>query len=171
VWELAFEGAPDLNVYRNRNFQPRVHLMGTTRIVPDQEAAFATLHDPAFQPLTEVILEGGEALTGPGGAASITSWGVNDVWVDTSSEAPGVLLMAQTWYPGWQARVDGGDWQPVLRADAAFQAVPVPAGQHTVELRFRSLRQTWGIVIALLTLVIVAVLMIFDGRRRRKATD
>jgi uncharacterized membrane protein YfhO len=171
VWELAFEGDPDLNVYRNRNFQPRVHLMGTTRIVPDQEAAFATLHDPTFQPLTEVILEDGEALTGPGGAASITSWGVNDVWVDTSSEAPGVLLMAQTWYPGWQARVDGGDWQPVLRADAAFQAVPVPAGQHTVELRFRSPRQTWGIVIALLTLVIVVVLMIFDGRTRRKATD
>ena len=28
AWELAFEGDPDLNVYRNRRFQPRALLLG-----------------------------------------------------------------------------------------------------------------------------------------------
>jgi len=158
VWELAFAGDPDLNVYRYRRFQPRVHLLGRTRVVPDQDAAFAALHDPTFQPLTEVILEAGELLDGPGGRAEVRAWETNRVRVHTASEGPGVLLVAQVWYPGWEASVDGGAWQPVLRADGAFQAVLLPPGEHEVTLRFHSPRQMAGLGIALVTILVVALL-------------
>ena len=164
VWELAFDGDPDLNVYRNRRFQPRVHLLGRTRLVPDQDAAFAALGDPAFQPLAEVILEDGQALDGPGGQAEVLRWETNRVLVRTRADAPGALLVAQVWYPGWEASVDGGAWQPVLRADGAFQAVIVPAGEHEVALRFRSPRQMWGLGIALLTLIPTLVLLFWRRR-------
>jgi len=88
------------------------------------------------------------------------------VAVATQSDAPGVLLVVQAWYPGWQARVDDGPWQSVLRADGAFQAVPVPAGAHHVELRFRSTRQTCGLIIALLTLLAAGAAMLFSSRQR-----
>jgi len=166
VWELAFDGDPDLNVYRNRRFQPRVHLLGNTRLAPDGEAALAMLHDPAFQPLSEVILEGGEKMAGPGGVATISQWGANSVAVETTSNAPGVLLMTQAWHPGWQASVDAGPWQPVLRADGAFQAVPLPAGDHQVALRFHSPRQTLGLIIALLTLLATGGAILFSSNQR-----
>ncbi len=154
VWALAFDRDPDLNVYRNHRFQPRVHLLGKTRPVPDQDAAFATLKDPTFHPLTEVILEAGPALDGPGGQARVTTWETNRVQVQVEAPGQAVLLVAQTWYPGWEYRVDEGPWQPVLRADAAFQAAVVPPGSHQVTLRFRSPRQMAGLGIALLTLVL-----------------
>ncbi len=169
AWELAFDGDPDLNVYRYRRFQPRVHLLGKARVVPDQGAAFAALNNPAFQPLTEVILEEGEPLDGPGGSADIMAWETNRVLVRTRSDAAGVLLAAQVWYPGWEASIDGGPWRPVLRADGAFQAVIVPPGEHEVALRFRAPRQMAGLGVALVTLLAVILLWFTVARPQRPA--
>ncbi|MBX7235069.1 MAG: YfhO family protein [Caldilineales bacterium] len=148
VWELVFDGDPDLNLYRNRRFQPRAHLLGRATPVPDLAAARAAVRSPAFQPLAEAALEGGEAQNGPGGSATVASQRANDMRLMTDSSAPDVLLVSQTWYPGWEARIDGGAWQPVLRADGVWQAVQVPAGQHQVELRFRSRPFVVGLLVA-----------------------
>ncbi len=177
VWEVVYDADPDLNVYRNRRFQPRAHLLGQARPAPDLATAQAATHAPDFSPLTEVVLEGGEAQDGAGfvasaprpelgtkaqpsgGDAQITSFGVNDVVVATESVGPGTLLVAQTWYPGWQARIDGGPWQPVLRADGVWQAVQVAAGQHEIRLRFRSQPFVVGLVIAVATLLLATLLL------------
>jgi hypothetical protein len=49
--------------------------------------------------------------------------------------AAGFLFVAGTWAPGWSARVDGRE-APVLPANLAFRAVPVPAGDHVVEMTY-----------------------------------
>ena len=56
--------------------------------------------------------------------------------IRTEATKPTLLLVSQTWYPGWTALVNG---QPseILRANVAFQAIKVPAGSNTVELRYR----------------------------------
>ncbi len=51
------------------------------------------------------------------------------------SAAPGWLFVAETWYPGWRAWVDGRS-VPLLRAEYLFRAVPLPAGAHEVTLRY-----------------------------------
>ena len=48
-----------------------------------------------------------------------------------------MLFHSENWMPGWRAAVDGNE-VPVVRAFYALQAVPVPAGEHRVELRYRS---------------------------------
>jgi disulfide bond formation protein DsbB len=155
-WELALADDPDLNVYRFRRFTPRVLLLGKTRAVDSLAAAQALRGQADFAPLAEVIVEGDEALAGVDGRAEVMAWDLNQVRVQTSSVARGALLVAQSWYPGWQAQVDGGDWQPVLRADGAWQAVIVPAGEHTVVLRFRPLSFFLGLGLAALTLLVTA---------------
>lgn len=50
--------------------------------------------------------------------------------------ASGWVLIADTWYPGWSARLDGADTQ-LYRANYLFQAVRVPAGEQTLSLRYR----------------------------------
>ena len=166
VWELAYDGDPDLNVYRNRRFQPRVHLLGRARPVPDLITAQAAIRDPDFQPLLEVVLEGGEPQDGSGGSAQVAAMGMNDMVVATASSDPGALLIAQTWYPGWEASIDGGPWQPVLRADGALQAVQIPAGSHEVRLRFRSRPLTLGLIAAAVTLLVAIALLLFSGSHR-----
>lgn len=43
------------------------------------------------------------------------------------------LMVSDAWYPRWQARVDGGR-VPLLRANLAFRAVPIPPGTHELEM-------------------------------------
>jgi hypothetical protein len=48
---------------------------------------------------------------------------------------PAVLVLADTYYPGWQAIVDGRG-APVLAANGLVRAAPLPEGGHVVEMRF-----------------------------------
>ena len=43
----------------------------------------------------------------------------------------GYLVLADTWYPGWKAQVDGLD-ASLLRANLMFRAVHLEAGEHVV---------------------------------------
>ena len=61
----------------------------------------------------------------------------DELVVETRSDRPAMLFHSENWMPGWRAAVDGNE-VPVVRAFYALQAVPVPAGEHRVELRYRS---------------------------------
>ncbi|MBP8060202.1 MAG: YfhO family protein, partial [Chloroflexi bacterium] len=49
---------------------------------------------------------------------------------------PGFVVLGDTYYPGWQATIDG-EKTPVYRANSIVRAVYVPAGQHTITFTFR----------------------------------
>ncbi|MDQ3699728.1 MAG: YfhO family protein, partial [Chloroflexota bacterium] len=61
-------------------------------------------------------------------------------------------------------RVDGQP-APLLRADVLFRAVPLPAGDHTVEFRYRSLPLERGLIIAAITACLTMGLAVVPGRR------
>ena len=76
------------------------------------------------------------AASGTGtGEAEVTEYTPTRVRVQVRADAPGWLLLADNWYPGWRTSVDG---QPAKlhRADWVLRAVFVPAGSHEVEFRF-----------------------------------
>ncbi|MCA9606194.1 MAG: hypothetical protein KC619_11395, partial [Myxococcales bacterium] len=58
--------------------------------------------------------------------------------VSFAIDAPedGVVVVNEAFYPGWEATVDERP-VPVFRANALVRAVPVPAGEHVVAMRFR----------------------------------
>lgn len=51
------------------------------------------------------------------------------------SEAAGLLVLSEVFDPGWSATVDG-ESTPILVADHLLRAVPIPAGEHRVMLRY-----------------------------------
>lgn len=83
---------------------------------------------------------------------------------------PALLVLSQMDYPGWQARVDGKS-VPVLRANYAFQAIAVPSGRSTVDLRFRPRSLQLGAILSAFGLLIVVAcigLPWWSGRRARR---
>ncbi len=56
--------------------------------------------------------------------------------------APGILVVSDADYPGWQASVDGQP-APLLRADYALRGIALSEGHHEVELRYRP-RALWA---------------------------
>ena len=90
--------------------------------------------------------------------AAVTGWrpGRMTVTLDPVPPHASYLLVAENWYPDWQATVDGGPAQ-VLRGDYSLLTVALPAGAKVVDLTFRSKLYELG---RTLTLASLAVLLI-----------
>ena len=80
------------------------------------------------------------------------------VWVEDASlqanldaPRPGLAVILDPFFPGWSATVDGVP-APVVRADYAFQAVPVPAGKHQLRMVYRSRLLPAGFAVAAVAL-------------------
>jgi hypothetical protein len=75
-----------------------------------------------------------------------------NVSIQTEAPAASLAVIAQAYYPAWKAYVDG---QParIWRANYAFQAVEVPAGQHQVLLRYEDKRLLMGATLSSLGLL------------------
>ena len=91
--------------------------------------------------------------------ASVTEYGANRIRLETDSGAPGLLVLSEVYYPAWKAYVDGRS-APVYATDYLLRSVPIPAGEHTVELRYESWSLRMGIVISLVTLLALIALAV-----------
>lgn len=81
-------------------------------------------------------------------------------------DRPGVLVLAEAYDPGWSAH-DATGRREVLRVDVALRGVALPAGEHTITLRYRPRTFTAALVLAILGLAGIAlVLMIHRGPRQ-----
>jgi hypothetical protein len=81
----------------------------------------------------------------------------DQVVVRVTTDHAGWLVLADTYYPGWSAIIDGVPTE-IQQANMMFRAVPVPAGAHEVRLEYH-FRWMWaGILISLVSVVIVVVL-------------
>jgi hypothetical protein len=86
--------------------------------------------------------------------------------VETSGARPALVVVAEGYFPGWRARVDGRR-TPVLEADGAFLGVPVGPGNHQVTLDYQvPAAATAGRLITGGTLVAVTVAALRSRRRR-----
>ncbi len=126
----------------------RARLVGDAVVKSDDEAV-AYMLSPDFDPEAEVVLAEPPPVDLPGTPVSgEVGWlerGPDRMRLAVRSSGPALLAIADNWYPAWRARVNGRE-APVLRAYHTLRAVPVPAGESEVELRYRSdavLRSFW----------------------------
>ena len=90
------------------------------------------------------------------------------VVVEVETTDPALVVIAQPEYPGWRAQVDGDD-VGIVRVDDAFPGVPVPAGRHTVILRYRPSDLPLATALTGLGLLGLAVTWWVGGTRPRRA--
>jgi hypothetical protein len=146
---------------------PRARLVGEAVVLSDDEAVSYIL-SPDFRPGEEVVLSEEPPILLPGapveGEVRWEETGINRLRLRVRSENPALLVLAENWYPAWKARV-GGEAAPVLVANHALRAVPVPSGESDVELYFD--RGTLGgpFLISLVCLALVVGLMVVPSRR------
>ena len=76
-----------------------------------------------------------------------------------SSDGTALLVITDTFYPGWRATVDGHA-ADVMRANVAFRAVVIPPGQHVIEFRYEPRSVRLGLWISGASLSAVLVLLV-----------
>jgi hypothetical protein len=170
-FELAFDGDPTVNVYRNRSPLPRAFVVHHASVVPDHESAWTAIHQSAFDPATSVVLEAGQHLDAVETSlptAQIVRYDANHLEVGVDASAQGYLVLSDPYYPGWRAWVDG-EPAAIQRANYAFRAVAVPPGSHQVVLRYQPLTWRIGLSVTILTgllLLVFGVLALVKARGR-----
>lgn len=103
--------------------------------------------------------------------ARVTEYEANRIELQTATGARGLLVLSEVYYPGWNAYVDGKQ-VPLHRANHLLRAVPVPAGEHEVELRYEPWTLRAGIAISTVTaaaMLAVAAAALIQRRRAGKA--
>ncbi len=179
-YELAFDGDPDLNVYRNREALPRAMIVHQAQVLAGPEAeqeAWLAVQAPGFDPASTVVIEGqGGKLpaASPAVGAEGARWierGNQEIDLEVTVSAPGYLVLSEIWYPGWRAETERDgliESRPVLRANSAFRAVPLEQpGTYTVRLWFEPTGWRWGWVLAVAGLVMLGALVGWSWWRGR----
>ena len=151
---------------------PRVYLATSARAADDDVAA-TLLAAPDFVPGRSVVLA--KAAGAPpatdahaDGQCTLVADRIERLTLRCHASAPSYAVVADAFFPGWYATVDGRP-APILRANLAMRAVAVPAGDSTVELAYRPAHLRLGAVVSLLALLFAVVARVRAYRRRAPA--
>jgi hypothetical protein len=158
-----------IRVWRVPDALPRSWVVGASQVAADRRA-FAVLSSPGFEPAHEVLLAEGPA-RGPVldfvGSSRVLRRAPDRVVLEVEASAPGFVVLADAFDPGWRATVDGRA-ASIRRANVAFRAVGVPAGRHVVEMVYRPRGAARGLVLTAGGLVLL-IAAATRARKRRRA--
>jgi hypothetical protein len=155
------EAVPGLELYENPHALPRAFVTYRAADAPPPAELLARIARPDFDPLVETYVEGAPAwppgVAAPrGGPATIVRDEETVVEIDATLERDGFVVLADAFYPGWRATVDGVP-APVYATNHLFRGVPVPPGAHRVRLEYRSRTLPAGGAISVLALLAIAL--------------
>jgi hypothetical protein len=174
-YRVAFQGGGVL-VQENRAAFPRAFAVPEAIVAPSAEEALVLMAHGPIQPRRQVVLEDGEAdpaawppprpterslgdpVGAPYGEVRVVEYESALVSVEAASNG-GYLVLADAYYPGWKATVDGED-SPIYRANYLFRAVVLPPGRHLVQFRYEPASFETGATIARLSLALLGLALL-----------
>lgn len=139
---------PGHQLRENTNALPRFFLAAETRAAESREAALALLAAPDFDPRRLAIIEApSPALPASPGEVIVEAYGSSRVRLRVDASGPAFLVSSETYYPGWHAEIDGQP-SPIILTNVAFRGLAVPAGTHTVTMRFQPSILWWSLALS-----------------------
>ena len=121
-------------VYRNRNCMPRAFLAPRVKIIPPGNSkALSELSNHLLDLRTNAVVESQKhtedlkllsmtAIEEFSGDISVISYHPSRIEIDVISSHPSLLVLTDTYYPGWRAYVDGSESE-ILKTDLLFRGV------------------------------------------------
>ena len=123
-------------LYRNKNFLPRVWL--ADRIIREKSQQeeltrlFELEDDIDRTVVTSENLNISLTPIDAGDSVRISKWQENKIAINTKIRGAKILGLSEIYYPVWKARVDGKEVK-IFRVNFFLRALPLEAGEHTVE--------------------------------------
>jgi hypothetical protein len=154
--------------WENLNVLPRAFIAHAA-VVVDDSAAYDQMRASGFAPDKLVVLSDGQPMQSSDKIAhdqvEIVEYKADLVRLNVSTDQPGYLVLADSWYPGWNATLDG---QPtnIYRADVLFRAVKIEPGTHSLVFEYRPMSFMIGIAMSVVSIILLAFISFFYFRFR-----
>lgn len=161
---LIDNGPPE--IYLNSTFLPRAYLVSEVIVEESREAVIKRLASDSYSPRTAVVVDRVEARklghrglplragVPNNGTAQIISYRSNEVVVAVDSSSDTVLVLSESYFPGWVAEIDGVGTE-IVRANGFQRAVAVQRGNHRILFRYQPMSVRLGARISSGTLLIL----------------
>ena len=135
-------------VYENKNAFSRAFMVYDYRLAQNKQEAIDLLMDEKIDLAKTAILEEepeaprrwadallrGERNEGKSNV-SIVKYTSNQIIIDVETDAPGILILTDSYYPGWKAKIEGEETK-IYRVDYNFRGIIIPEGSHEVVFKY-----------------------------------
>jgi Bacterial membrane protein YfhO len=151
------------SMFENLKAMPPAFLVPSSGItvIKDEKAQMESIRSAGFDPARTVILEEPLSLASTSGVPGNVHWIArknSSLQLKVDSATDSVLVLSQTFYPGWKAFVDGKR-TPVFPADYALTGIAVGAGSHDVVFTFDPLSFKIGLLLSAVMTLVVGTLL------------
>jgi len=172
-WSIMQQGQ-NAGFGQRPSYLPRVKLYFKADVLPDSQAIDRLKTDSNYDYRNTMLLEEQPSSTlGPAdgaATATVTKYDESEITASVKSASNAMLFFSEVYYPAWHAYIDGKPAK-VYRAFTSLRAAEVPAGNHTVMMRYESSAFATGSLITIITLVLSCGLLAFfvvaDRKSRR----
>ena len=138
-----FTGRSGLKVFENISAYPRVWSVHPATSLPAGEP---TPDLGSCQPREEVV--------------NMPLHQASHVRITANLKCRGMVILTDSWYPGWRAKVDGKSAR-IYDVYGGVRGVVVDAGQHVIEMRYRP----WSVILGGLMTALAGAVTLMFGRR------
>jgi hypothetical protein len=165
---------PGDELFENRNAMPRFFLVHEARPAKSLADAREMIRRGEIDFRRTAILDSPVTLSpapAPGEVeeAKAVDYQPDSVEIQVRSRGSSLLVMSESYYPGWDAWVDGKP-ATVHPANIALRGIVVPDGDHRVRMEFRPKILTASLGVSLATMLGLFA-MAFYKPRQLQATD
>jgi hypothetical protein len=129
--------------------------------------ALPLLTSGAVDPYQTALVEGAPPITSApddpaADSARVTAYEPDRVSIATRAAAPGLLVVSEIYESGWRAYVDGEEIE-ILPTHHALRGIPIPEGEHSVEMHYDPLSLRLGVWISGIAAIAMVVSFIIAG--------
>jgi hypothetical protein len=150
-----FDPIPGARVFAIDHSLPAVYWVGHAEPLPDTEA-FGRLFEPSILTGHTAWLApdapGAVGNDGQAGSCELQAYAPAHLQARCRSDRAGYAVFTEQYDPGWIATVDGKRTR-IVRANLVMRAVPLPAGDHVIELAYRAPGLRLGVAVSLAALL------------------
>jgi hypothetical protein len=151
----------DVKVYQFDGALPRAYFRACYDAVVSPDQALAEMRAEGWDARKDSVLVGADPSrcreNSQQGTVVVASYEPEQVRLAVEAPTDGYVILADSYYPGWAATVDGGP-TAIVRANYLFRAVHVSAGNHDVEFMYRPRSLHSGAVVSGLAVGLVGAM-------------
>jgi uncharacterized membrane protein YfhO len=164
----VFTGRSGLKVYENPGAFPRAWIVHEAAAIQRDDQIRPALDAANFDPTRQTFVKGTVPELQSCQAAETVSFIERQpgrVVLETDLKCRGMVIEADTFFPGWEATIDGKPSQ-LYEAYGFLRGVVVEAGTHRIEMRYRPKSVYWGASLTALGLFGAFILTAIGQRKR-----